>query len=162
MLCLKAAGTDEPKPKGPVFSATPNKNERGTREDGEGKQVLHVECFAEFSMGCQQLFEHIRAVRKKKKRKGKTRKRRKPKTTGQAEGRAVRVEHDSLQRAPLSSCISHKKVCQELRLAFAESSGWGHKGARGGREAEPRLRANPDNQGDWRKETTKLCSKHRD
>lgn len=83
-------------------------------------------------------------------------------TTGQAEGKAVRAEHISLQRAPLSSCKSQKMKCEESRLDFAGSSGWGHEGVQGGREAEPRLCANADNQGDQRKETTKLCSKHRD
>lgn len=37
MLCLKAAEANQPKLQGPVFSAIPNKNERGTGEDGEGK-----------------------------------------------------------------------------------------------------------------------------
>lgn len=82
-------------PKALFFSATPNKVERGTGKGGEGKQVLHVECFAEFSMGCQQLSEHFRAVKKKKEKK-----RRKPKTTGQAEGKAVRVGHNSPKGRP--------------------------------------------------------------
>lgn len=59
-------------------------------------------------------------------------------------------------------CTSQKMKCEESSLASAGSSGWGHEGVQGGREAEARLCANTDNQGDQRKETTKLCSKHRD
>lgn len=59
---------------------------------------------AGFSIDCQQLLEHFREVKKQEK---KIRKRRKPKTTGQAQGKA-RAEHNSLQRAPLKSCKSEK------------------------------------------------------
>lgn len=152
MLCLKAAGADQPKPKGPVCSATPNKNECGTGKDCEGKASALHGMFCWVFHGLSAAFWALQGSQKK---------RRKAKTTGQAKGKAVKVEHTSLQRAPLSSCKSQKKVWEELRLAFAGSSGWGHKGVQEGMEAQPWLRANPDNQGDPRKETAKLCSKHR-
>lgn len=108
--------------KDPGFSATSNRNEHSIRKGSSSKQALCVECFAEFSLGCQQLSEHFGAARKKRNKETKNHR---ANWRQRSEGWAQQPA-----KVPLSSCVS-PAACEESRLAFAGSSGGDTKAHRG-------------------------------